>query len=231
MEYLKLISELRKKKLYIFSLEDITNLFPDQSLKTLKNNLLRWMKQNRFIRLKRDLYEFVEPGAESKITDLYVANRLYEPSYVSLETALSIYSIIPDIAIQVTSVTTRPTRNFRNKYGLFLYRTCRKRAFTGYRLVSYGADKEAFLPTFGRDQEPCFFTSFRNKVLMADKEKAFVDFLYYRLRSGNKLDFKEERFEEKILKGMDWSKMLRYAALFNNRTLELIKDYRRLLRC
>lgn len=209
MEYLKLISELRKKKLYIFSLEDITNLFPDQSLKTLKNNLSRWMKQNRFVRLKRDLYEFVEPGAESKITDLYVANRLYEPSYVSLETALSIYSIIPDIAIQVTSLTTRPTRNFKNKYGLFLYRTCRKRAFTGYRLVSYGADK----------------------VLMADKEKAFVDFLYYRLRSGNRLDFKEERFEEKILKGMDWSKMLRYAALFNNRTLELIKNYRRFLRC
>lgn len=209
MEYLKLISELRKKKLYIFSLEDIINLFPDQSLKTLKNNLSRWMKQNRFIRLKRDLYEFVEPGAESKITDLYVANRLYEPSYVSLETALSIYSIIPDIAIQVTSLTTRPTRNFKNRYGLFLYRTCRKRAFTGYRLVSYG----------------------RNKVLMADKEKAFVDFLYYRLRSGNKLDFKEERFEEKILKGMDWPKMLRYAALFNNKTLKLIKDYRGLLRC
>ncbi|MBU4310606.1 hypothetical protein KKD34_03390 [bacterium] len=155
------------------------------------------------------MYEFVEPGAESKITDLYVANRLYEPSYVSLETALSIYSIIPDIAIQVTSVTTRPTRNFKNKYGLFLYRTCRKRAFTGYRLVSYGAEK----------------------VLIADKEKAFVDFVYYRLRSGNKLDFKEERFEEKILKGMDWSKMLRYAALFNNRTLELIKDYRRFLKC
>ena len=209
MEYLELISELRKKKLYIFSLEDITNLFPDQSLKTLKNNLSRWMKQNRFIRLKRDLYEFIEPGAESKITDLYVANRLYEPSYVSLETALSIYSIIPDIAIQVTSVTTRPTRNFRNRYGLFLYRTCRKRAFTGYRLVSYG----------------------RDKVLFADKEKAFVDFLYYRLRSGDKLDFREERFEEKILKGMDWSKMLRYAALFNNRTLELIKDYQRFLRC
>jgi len=209
MEYLNLISELRKKKLYIFSLKDITNLFPNQSLKTLKNNLSRWMKQNRFIRLKRNLYEFVEPGAESKITDLYVANRLYEPSYVSLETALSIYSIIPDIAIQVTSVTTRPTRNFKNKYGLFLYRTCRKRAFIGYRLVSYGAEK----------------------VLIADKEKAFVDFLYYRLRSGNRLDFKEERFEEKILKGMDWSKMLRYAALFNNRTLELIKDYQRFLRC
>lgn len=209
MEYLKLISELRKKKVYIFSLEDITNLFPDQSLKTLKNNLSRWMKQNRFIRLKRNLYEFVEPGAESKITDLYVANRLYEPSYVSLETALSIYSIIPDIAIQVTSVTTRPTRNFKNKYGLFLYRTCRKRAFIGYRLVSYGPDK----------------------VLIADKEKAFVDFLYYRLRSGDRLNFKEERFEEKILKGMDWSKMLRYAALFNHKTLELIKDYQRFLRC
>jgi len=105
-----------------------------------------------------------------------------------LQTALSIYSIIPDVAAWVTSVTTQSTRTFKNKYGSFLYRTCKRKAFTGYRLILY----DGF------------------KVNMADKEKALVDFLYYRLRSGLPLNFEEERFNKEILKKFtsppgDWS--------------------------
>ena len=124
------------------------------------------------------MYEFVDKGIGLEIPDLYVANRSYEPSYVSLETALSIYSIIPEVAAGVTSVTTRPTRTFKNKYGSFFYRTCQKEAFTGYRLMRY----EGF------------------RVYIADKEKSLVDFLYYKLRSTNSLDFDEERLNKKILK-------------------------------
>lgn len=209
MEYLKLISELKKNKVYLFSLKDIENLFPNEKVKTLKNNLINWISKGYFIRLKRDLYEFAEPGIDFKIPDVYIANRLYEPSYVSLETALSIYSIIPDIAAGVTSVTTRATRIFKNRYGLFMYRTCQRRAFTGYRLMQY----EGF------------------KVYIADKEKALVDFLYYRLRLGKPLNFTEERFNKKILKKIDWKKTLNYAALFNNKTVNTLKDCRKYIKC
>lgn len=196
MNYLELSATLRKYKLYIFALEDLKNLFPGEKIKTIKNNFGRWVSKGYFLRLKRNLYEFVEKGQESKIPDLYVANKLYEPSYVSLETALSLYSIIPEIAAQVTSVTTRPTRAFKNKYGSFFYKTCRKKAFTGYRITVY---------------EGC-------KVCLADKEKALVDFLYYKLRLGRKLDFAEERFDKKILKELNWKKALIYAGLFNHKT-------------
>jgi predicted transcriptional regulator of viral defense system len=155
------------------------------------------------------LYEFSGYEPELKIPDLYVANRLYEPSYVSLETALSIYSIIPEIAAGVTSVTTRPTRTFKNKYGLFLYRTCKSEAFTGYRLMLY----EGF------------------KVYIADKEKSMVDFLYYRLRLGHSLDFDEERLNKKILKKIDWEKAFRYARLFNKRTIEAVKKCEEYVKC
>ena len=209
MEYIKLISELKKNKVYLFSLKDIENLFPHEKVKTIKNNLTNWISKGYFIRLKRDLYEFVEPGIEFKISDVYVANRLYEPSYVSLETALSIYSIIPDIAAGVTSVTIRPTRIFKNKYGLFMYRTCQSRAFTGYRLMLY----EGF------------------KIYIADKEKALVDFLYYRLRLGKPLNFEEERFNKEILKKIDWKKALSYAALFNNKTVNALKECKGYVKC
>ena len=209
MNYIALDTVLRNKKLHLFTLRDIKNLFPDEKEKTIKNNLVRWLSKGYYVRLKRDLYGFIEQGREVKIPDLYVANRLYEPSYVSLETALSIYSIIPDIAAGVTSVTTRPTRTFKNRYGSFYYRSCKSDAFTGYRIMMY----DDF------------------KVSIADKEKSLVDFLYYRLRSGFLLDFDEERFNKKILRKLNWTKAFYYAGLFNKKTSKAIRECKEYVRC
>lgn len=193
----------------IFSLRDIRNVFPDANVATLKNNLTNWLKKGYIERLKRDLYACVEPILESEIPDFYVANRLYTPSYVSLETALSLYNIIPEIAAQVTSVTTKPSREFKNRHGVFIYRSCRKRAFTGYRIVAY----EGY------------------KVLIADEEKALVDFLYFKQRQGLSIDFEEERFDAEILKGIEWKKAEEYAERFNLVTINKLQDCRNWSEC
>ncbi|MCX5667046.1 MAG: hypothetical protein NTY34_01885 [Candidatus Omnitrophica bacterium] len=208
MNYLELSHALRKYKIHLFTLEDVKNLFSNEKAKAIKNNLARWLTRGYVSRLRRNLYEFADKE-ETKISDLYVANRLYGPSYVSLETALSFYSIIPDIAAGVTSVTTGPTRTFRNKYGAFFYRTCRKKAFTGYRIIA----------------------SEGSRIYIADKEKALVDFLYYRLRSGSYIDFDEERFNKKILRAIHWKKALKYAKVFNNKTLIVLKECKEYTLC
>ena len=77
MNYIELSSVLRSHEMYLFTLADVKNLFPDEKAKTIKNNFIRWLSKGYFVRLKRDLYEFVEQGGELKIPDLYVANRLY----------------------------------------------------------------------------------------------------------------------------------------------------------
>ena len=200
MKYIYLVSQLKKNNLIIFSLRDIENLFPEENLKTLKNSLGRWVKRNLLIRLRRNLYELVEPGLKSSIPDVYIANKLYAPSYISLETALSIYSLIPDIAFHVTSLSTLPTRIFKNIYGSFYYRSCQKEAFTGYRLMQY----EGF------------------KVLIADREKALVDFIYFSLRQRRSLNFDEERFEKDLMVKLDWDKVLKYGKLFNIKTADTL---------
>lgn len=209
MNYLTLSSVLRSHKVYIFTLEDVKNLFPRQNVKTIKNNFSRWLAKSYFSRLRKDLYEFREQGSDLGIPDLYVANRLYAPSYVSLETALSFYSIIPDVAAGVTSVTCRPTRVFKNKYGSFFYKSCQKKAFTGYRIITC----EGF------------------KVTMADKEKALVDFLYYRRRLNAVMNFKEERLNKKMLKKLDWPKAFSYVRLFNQATLKMLKACKEYTQC
>ncbi|MBI4431650.1 MAG: hypothetical protein HY587_08075 [Candidatus Omnitrophica bacterium] len=209
MEYLTFSSQIKKHKLLIFTLRDVKNLFPNEHEKTIKNNLSRWVSKGYCGRLRRDLYEFTEPGSDRDIPDLYVANRLYEPSYVSLETALSFYSIIPEVASAVTSLTTRPTRAFRNKYGSFYFRTCKPEAFLGYHIVSY----EGF------------------KVTMAVREKALADFIYYRLRSGLTLNLSEERLDKKILRRLNWKKVLRYGSYFNDKTISTLKQCRGYAQC
>ncbi len=209
MKYLDFAYALKKNKLFIFSLRDVENLFPKEKLKTSKNDLTRWVKTGRFVKLKRNLYEFIDSVLELNIPDVYVANKLYSPSYVSLETALSIYGVIPDIAAQVTSMTTRTTREFKNKYGCFFYRSCQKRAFTGYKLMLYEGVK----------------------IFIADTEKALVDFIYFSVRRKDSLNFDEERFDKHVLKKLSWSKVLKYAKFFNNKTVSTLKRLKEWAKC
>ncbi|MGC9445149.1 MAG: type IV toxin-antitoxin system AbiEi family antitoxin domain-containing protein [Candidatus Methanospirareceae archaeon] len=207
MRALEFLSILRKNNMSIFSVRDVANLFPDAHVATLKNNLASWVKKGYIERLKRDLYARVEPALGSEIPDFYVANKLYSPSYISLETTLSHYNVIPEIAVQVTSVTTKPSREFKNRYGVFIYRSCKNNAFTGYRIAFYE----------GYD------------VLIADKEKALVDFIYFKLQHGLAVDFDEERFDRTILKGIAWDKAMGYAERYNNVTLRKLTDCRKWL--
>lgn len=209
MDYNSLSAKLRKNKLYLFTLQDIKNLFPMESEKTIKNNFTRWVSKGYCVRLRKNLYEFTEEGRGYNIPDVYVANRLYGPSYISLETALSIYSIKPDIAAAVTSITLRGTRTFKNQYGTFLYHTCKEKAFLGYRLISY----DGF------------------KVCIADKEKALVDFFYYRMLTGFSLDFEDERLNKNILKTIRWEKVALYAKMYNLKTIQKLKECEEYVKC
>lgn len=198
MDYVGFLNTLRRNKMELFTLQDVEVLFPKTKPKTIKNNLGNWLAKGYLKRLKRNLYECVQPGGKQHIPDYYVANRLYQPSYVSLEAALSFYNIIPEEAAEVTSITTKPTRAIRNRYGVFTYRTCKKDAFMGYRIMKIMG----------------------YKTLIADREKALVDFIYYRQLDGE-TDFSEERFN---LSTMRLRKTREYAKKFNKKTVETVKE-------
>ena len=103
------------------------------------------------IRLKKGLYALKTdlPGDEE------IANALYKPSYISLEYALAKYGIIPESPYSITSVTPNPTRVFTSVNQTYSYYTIKQEAYAGY-----------FLDTAGE-----------KRVLIAEPEKALVDFL------------------------------------------------------
>jgi predicted transcriptional regulator of viral defense system len=155
MKYIEPYKALETAGMYVFSIDDAVKLFPADR-KVLKQQIYYWKKLGWLKPLKKGLYElgYLRNGLSS---DLFIANKHYEPSYVSLETALSYYSIIPEVAMGVTSITTKPTRKFRNKYGLFAYRRIVERPYTGYRIID------------DRGQ----------MVKIAEPGKALVDYIYF----------------------------------------------------
>jgi predicted transcriptional regulator of viral defense system len=178
---------LKEKRIAVFSRRDVGRIFGSNA--AAANLLLhRYAKKGFIARVRRGLYVF---GCDGAVPAPYLANKLYEPSYVSLEFALSYHRVIPETVYEVTSVTTMNTQKFHVAGTTFSYRRIKKEAFTGYAAARQG--------------EFNFF--------IADPEKAFVDLAYLRAVGGkNFLD----RFDRKKINA---AKAARYARLFGGAKL------------
>lgn len=112
----------------------------------------------KLIRLKRGLY-VVSPAVSGQLlsTEL-IANHLYGPSYVSMESALRYYGLIPESVYVVQSMTMKRSRQFKNSLALFDYTFCSDDYFPlGIRL---------------EQKETCTF-------MIASPEKALCDLVSY----------------------------------------------------
>ena len=191
MKFKDIFKVLEKNKYYVFSFEDLLCFYSSVPNSSLKQLLHRWSKKNWISSLRKGIYELTYPHSFN-IPDMYIANRLYTPSYVSLETALSHYSLIPEIAMAVTSVSVKPTRRFRNNHGLFVYRTIRHDCFTGYRIEKIGG----------------------YEILIAEPEKALVDYLYFKTYRSRKIDLKSERLDITLVAQLNKKKIDYYGCKF-----------------
>ena len=81
------------------------------------DKIRRMVKSGEILKLKKGLYV----SADSSTHRFTVANLLYSPSYVSLESALSYWGMIPEKVVNITSVTNKRTREYTNKLGQFYY--------------------------------------------------------------------------------------------------------------
>ena len=179
-------AKIKEKKLLIFTAIDVRALFGVSAVAAAAL-LHRYKKQDFILQVKRGLYAF----SDVLPPDVYVANKLYSPSYISLEFALSYHGVIPETVYEITSVTTKATRRFETLGKIFSFRKIKKAAYTGYEIQ--------------KQQGLSFY--------IADAEKAFVDANYLRLINRQKPISRFNR--EKI----NPEKALRYAKLFGNAKL------------
>jgi len=99
--------------------------------------LHEWQAKGYIRKIAKGCYLFSDVDIDEFIL-FRTANRLYAPSYISLETALAYYQLIPESVYGITSVTTRRTYRFDTPLTHFVYRTVVPRLFFGYRILPTG---------------------------------------------------------------------------------------------
>lgn len=87
-----------------------------------RSKITSLLRSGEIIRVKKGMYVFGDEHRKSPLCREMLANLIYGPSAVSLETALSYYQMIPEIVRSITSVTTGRARRFETPLGLFTYR-------------------------------------------------------------------------------------------------------------
>ncbi len=81
------------------------------------------VKSGELVSLKKGLYV---PGPKADLTGpepFLIANHLWGPSYVSFESALSYWGMIPERVYEVRSATTKLSKKFSTPKGRFSYRS------------------------------------------------------------------------------------------------------------
>jgi len=155
---------------------------------SIELQLNRWIKRGKIILLKRGYYILEKKYRKTDIFEPYIASVLKSPSYISLEKALEMHHLIPDIIFSVTSVTTkkRPAE-FVNSIGRFKYSSIKKEYFWGYQTIEFEGQKG----------------------YLADPEKALLDIFYFKRKEISAEYILSLRLQNIEL--LDFNKLKRYA--------------------
>jgi predicted transcriptional regulator of viral defense system len=199
MKYIDIQNNL--SELGVFTLNDIRMLDPEFREPTLND----WLNNGWIKRIRRFWYADSSFNPEG-YDYFFIANKIYSPSYISLESALSHYGFIPETTIQITSISTRKTNLFDTQFGVFSYQSIKNDLYFGYEVIENN----------GRP------------FSLATPEKAILDYLYLHSEISDIKDFEGLRFNREIINsGIDRQKINTYLNQFDN--LELKSRYNLLL--
>lgn len=95
-----------------------------------KDKVAAMEKQQLIIRIKKGLFVVSPEISKCEISRELIANHLYGPSYISLESALSYHSLIPERVYAVRSVTEKRAKRFTTPFGTFDYRSVPENYFS-----------------------------------------------------------------------------------------------------
>lgn len=172
------------------------------------NNLTRWTKQRLLIKLRQGYYAFPD-YLKQRDFSLYISNRIYKPSYISLHTALAFYGMIPEAIVQITAVSSLKTARFENDFGSYSYKKMRNDLIFGYDLKPFG----------------------ERTIQFATPEKALLDLLYLYPFYNTPQEMEQLRLDDDFMQDdLNMERLNQYAERFGNKALDkriklMIKQY------
>ncbi len=178
----------------VFSYPDILKIYPSFD----RRRLVEWQAKEYIWKIRNGYYSFPQKKFRESYL-MYISNRIYKPSYISMESALSYYNLIPEAVYLFTGISTRKTMLFESPLGNYQYRKINKELFFGYSIIQIG--------------------DFNIKI--ADTEKTILDYLYYNVIDDRiTLDgLRLNRLAAREI--LDKGKLLNYLSLYDSAKMEL----------
>lgn len=157
------------------SLKDILEHWPrnfirDADLETLLDGtadsryslIKRAFKSGLLVRLRKGLYLIPSKQKQSLPDEFELALLMYQPSIISLESALSYHGWIPEAVYTITCVSPKRAQYFKTPLGVFSYKH---------------VPEQSFYLGVGR------LVSTTGTIFIADAWRALADFMYVRRKS------------------------------------------------
>ncbi len=154
----------------------------------IRRQLSRWVKTGRIYQLRRGLYTLAPPFQKVVPHPFLVANRLVRGSYVSLQSALAFYGLIPEYVPMTTSVTVARPDRWTTPLGTYEFRHIKTPFLFGYRQENVSSHQQA---------------------LVAAPEKALLDLIYLEPGSDTEDYLRELRLQH--LDQFDVDRLRQYA--------------------
>ncbi|MBU0576661.1 hypothetical protein KJ707_03840 [Patescibacteria group bacterium] len=176
----QIIAKLQEKNKPLFILNDFARLFKIKNRNTLYKIIQRLEKRKVITQLKNGSYRLSPGLINPPLSDFRLANFLYHPSYISLETALSLYGIITGFSYVITSVSIKKTASISIEGKEFSYSSISPKLFWGYEKTA--------------------------DYLIADPEKSLLDYLYFAYKGLRSIQLDE--FDFSIIKKNKFKKYL-----------------------
>lgn len=142
-----------------FTSQDLATLFPgseDRRYGLVK----RAIASGEIIHIRRGLYCLASKYQKKSMNLYALAQHVYGPSYVSLESALSWHGWIPEAVHAITSASFKKSKEFKTPFGVFNYDRVPQEVFY--------TEVERLMDASG------------NVLLMAKPLKALADYVYVR---------------------------------------------------
>lgn len=105
----------------------VSSLFPE--IKAGNQKVRNLEATGKLIRLKKGLYVVAPKVSNVPLSTELIANHLYAPSYISMQTALRYYGLIPEAVYTTQSMTLKHSRDFDTPVGRFEFHTTSREAF------------------------------------------------------------------------------------------------------
>lgn len=110
----------------------------------IRRQLSRWVSAGKLKQLRRGLYTLTPPYRQITPHPFLIANFLMPGSYVSTQSALAYYGLIPEYVAQTWSITTARPAQWD---GEFHFQHIAMPLFFGYQRVDLPQEQSAFVAT------------------------------------------------------------------------------------